>query len=111
MFYSYQDLSRGSVTIGDGTIINMLGVRTIKLKLISEKIPTLYGVQHVFKIRRNLISGSLLVQLGYKVVLESNKVIISKEEMFIRKYFISEGLFKINILPFLINELSSSFNP
>ena len=82
----------------------MLGVGTIKLWLTSEKSLTLHGVHHISGIHRNLISGSLLIQLSYIVVLESNKVIISKREMFVEKYFISEGLFKINVLPLSINK-------
>ena len=86
----------------------MLGIGTVKLSLTFGKTLILFNVQYVPEIRKNLISASLLVQLGYKVILESNKVVISKREIFIEKDFVSEGLFKINMLPLSSNEKSSS---
>lgn len=65
------------MTVGNGNVVQVLGKGTIELELTSGKILKLFDVQHVPEIRRNLISGSLLVQLGYKIVLESNKVVIS----------------------------------
>ncbi|CAL9030102.1 unnamed protein product [Prunus brigantina] len=61
------------------------------------KVLVLKEVRHVPDVRRNLISGSSLVQQGYKVVLESNMVVITKNNVFIGKGFISEGLFKLNV--------------
>ncbi|KAH7856800.1 hypothetical protein Vadar_005696 [Vaccinium darrowii] len=37
------------------------------------------------------------VHLGYKVVMESNKVVISKNDVFIGKGFVSDVLFKLNV--------------
>ena len=59
--------------------------------------------------RRNLISGSSLVQLGYKIVLESNRVIISKNNVFIGKGYVCDGLFKLNNVSSL-NKISKVFN-
>ena len=51
------------------------------------------------KLRRNLISESSLVQLGYKVVMESDKVVISKNNIFfIRKGFVNDGVYKLNLI-------------
>ena len=35
---------------------------------------------------------------GYKLVMESNKVVIAKNNIFIGKGFIIDGLFKLNVL-------------
>ena len=64
---------------------------------------------HVPDIRRNLVSGSLLVQVGYKIILQFNKIVISKSDIFIEKIFVSKGLFKLNIISSSINE--NSFIP
>lgn len=50
------------------------------------------------------MNESLLVQLGYKIVLESNRIVISKGDVFISKGFVSERLFKLNIISTSINE-------
>jgi hypothetical protein len=42
---------------------------------------------------KNLVSGSLLCRDGFKVVLESNKFIMSKCEQFIGKSYVCVDLF------------------
>ena len=54
----------------------------------------LKNVQHVPSIRKNLVSGSLLLRDGFKVVLESNKVVVSKSGQFIGKGYECGGLFR-----------------
>ena len=82
----------------------MLGVGQVNLKLTSGKVLTLHGVQHVPNIRRNLISGSLLVQQDFRLVFESNKIVISHGVLFIGKCYLSEGLFKLNVIVSSFNE-------
>jgi hypothetical protein len=48
-------------------------------------------------IKKNLVSGSLLYRHGYKLVFESNKCILSKYEIFIRKGYDSGGLFHLSL--------------
>ena len=58
-------------------------------------------------VRRNLISGLLPVKLGFKIILESNKVV--KNNVFVGKGFTDEGLFKLNRFPRHVNNMHSSF--
>ena len=88
----------------NGAETRVLGVGQVNLKLTSGKVLTLHGVQHVPNIRRNLISGSLLVQQGFRLVFESNKVVISHGVLFIEKGYLSEGLFKLNVIHSSFNE-------
>jgi hypothetical protein len=55
------------------------------------------NVQHVPKINRNLISGSILCRYGFKIVFESNKFIISKFGLFIGKCYDNGGLFCLSV--------------
>ena len=57
--------------MGNGSHASVRGVGTIDLKFTSGKIEQL-------TINKNLVSGSLLCKDGFKVVLESNKLVISK---------------------------------
>ena len=68
------------------------------LKMTSGKVLTLNNILHVPTIRKNLVSNALLVKNGFKCVLVSDKVVISKNEMFIGKGYLNEGLFKLNVI-------------
>jgi hypothetical protein len=57
-------------------------------------------VQHVPTIRKNLVSVSLLLRDGFKVVLESNKVVMSKYGQFIGKGYDCGGLFRLILADF-----------
>ena len=76
----------------------MLGEGQVKLELSSRNFLVLDGVYHIFYIRKNLISTSLLVQQGYKVVFESNRVVITRHGVFIGKGYICDGLFKLSLM-------------
>ena len=62
------------------------------------KVLTLNSVLHVPTIRKNLFSAALLVQNGFKFVLFNDKALTSKNEMFIGKCYLNEGLFKLNVM-------------
>ena len=78
MFSSYQGLQGVSVLMGNGSHASVRGVGMVDLKFTLGKILQLRNVQHVPTIRKNLVSIYLLLRDGFKVVLESNKVVMSK---------------------------------
>ena len=78
LFSSYQVTRDLSVLMGNGSHASVRGVGTVDLKFTSGKIVQLKNVQHVPSINKNLVSGSLLCKEGFKLVFESNKVVISK---------------------------------
>jgi hypothetical protein len=55
-------------------------------------------VQHVPSIRKNLVSGSILCRDGYKIVLESNKCVVSRHGTFVGKGYDCGGLFRLSLL-------------
>jgi hypothetical protein len=72
LFSSYQGLQGSSVLMGNGSHASIRGVGTVDLKFTSGKIVQLKNIQHVPTICKNLVSVSLLLRDGFKVVLESN---------------------------------------
>jgi hypothetical protein len=74
--------------MGNGSHASFHGVGMVDLKLTSGKIVQLRNDQHVPSINNNLVSGSLLCRDGFKVVLESNKFIVSKCGQFIGKGYV-----------------------
>ena len=78
MFTSYQVARDSSVLMGNGSHASVRGVGMVDLKFTSGKIVQLRNMQHVPTMNKNLVSGSLLCGDWFKVVLESNKVDVSK---------------------------------
>jgi hypothetical protein len=85
MFTSYQAARDSSVLMGNGSHTFVRGVGTVDLKFNSGKIVQLRNVQQAPSMNKNLVSGSLLCRDGFKVVLESNKIVVSKYGQFIGK--------------------------
>ena len=81
----------------NGSHASVHGVGMVDLKFTSGKIVQLKNVQHVPSINKNLVSGSLLCRDGFKVVLESNKVIVSNHGLFIGKGYECGGLFRFSL--------------
>jgi hypothetical protein len=97
LFSSYQTARDSTVMMGNGSHATVHGVGTFDLKLTSEKIVQLKKVQHVPTIGKNLVSGSLLCRDGFKVVIESNKFVVSKCGQFIGKDYECGGLFHFSV--------------
>jgi hypothetical protein len=108
LFSSYQFLQGSSVLMGNGSHASIRGVGTIDLKFTSGKIVQLKNVQYVPTIRKNLVSVSLLLRDDFKVVLESNEVVMSKHEQFIGQGYVCGGLFRLSLADFC-NELVNQF--
>jgi hypothetical protein len=70
-------------------------------------------MQHVPTTRKNLVSISLLLRDGFKVVLESNKVVMSKHGQFIGKGYDCGGLFRLSLADFCnksVNHICGTIN-
>ncbi|PHT39250.1 hypothetical protein CQW23_22823 [Capsicum baccatum] len=84
------------------------GVGKVSLKMTSGKVLTLNSVLYVPELRRNLISVSHLDKNGFKYVTVSGKIVISKGEVYVGKGYLTEGLYKMNVMNVEINKNSNS---
>ena len=98
MFSSYQATGTSPVLMGNGSHAFVRSVGTVDLKFTSGKTVRLKNVHHVSSINKNLVSGSRLCRDGFKLVFESNKVVISKYGQFVGKGYESGGLFRLSLL-------------
>ena len=99
MFTSYTKVtSEEKLFMGNSSFSGVEGKGKVVLKMTSGKELELTNVLHVPDIRKNLVSGSLLVKHGFRLVFESNKMIVSKGGMFVGKGYLDEGLFKCNVM-------------
>ena len=113
LFSSYQVVQGSSVLMGNGSHASVCGVGTIDLKFTSGKIVQLKNVQHVPSMKKNLVSGSLLLREGFKVVLESNELVVSKHGQFIGKGYDCGGLFRLSLAYFCnksVNHICGAVN-
>ena len=113
LFSSYQVTGNGSVLMGNGASASVHGVGTVDLKFTSGRIVQLKNMQHVPAIKKNLISGSLLCREGFKLVFESNKLVVTKYGLFVGKGYECGGLFRLSLADFcnkVVNNIHSSVN-
>ena len=94
--------------MANSTKAKVEGTGKVCLKMISGKVVTLNNVLHVPELRKNLVSTSLLTKNGFECVFVSNKVVISKNEVYVGKGYLTEGLFKINVMTIDMNKSSGS---
>ncbi|XP_075080010.1 uncharacterized protein LOC142165333 [Nicotiana tabacum] len=81
-----------TIFMGNSATTKIEGVGKIALKMTSSKVVTLNNVLHDPEIRKNLVSGRLLIKNGFKCVFVSEIVIISKNDVYVGKCYLTEGL-------------------
>ncbi|KAH6794775.1 centromere protein X [Perilla frutescens var. hirtella] len=104
LFHDFEDAGEGEcVYMGNSSIAGVLGKGKILLKLTSGKTLSLNNALFVPSMRRNLISGALLNKAGLKIVVESDRVVLTKNGEFVGKGYLNEGLFVLNVASELVN--------
>ncbi|TYK01594.1 ty1-copia retrotransposon protein [Cucumis melo var. makuwa] len=107
LLHDYKDTTDGEcVFMENSATTRVIGKGKVILNLTSGKTLSLSNVLYVPSLRRNLVSGSMLNQVGLKTVLEDDKVVLTKNEDFVGKGYLSNGLFVLNTI--FINENASS---
>ena len=104
-FKTYKELKKSKeVLMGNHNSANVLGKWTIELYFTYGQILCLLNMFHVPEIRKNLLFVSLLSKKGFKILLDSDKVIVTMSGMFVGKGYSYDGMFK-----FSINEIKCYF--
>ena len=103
--------TREKVFMGNSITSKIKGQVKVALKMTSGKELTLTKVLYVPDIQKNLVSGSLLNNHGFRLVFESNKFVLSKSGMYVWKGYVSDGMWKLNVMTIIksnINKASTS---
>ncbi|KAH7864181.1 hypothetical protein Vadar_026696 [Vaccinium darrowii] len=99
MFTSLEPVNGEKLFMGNSATSDIAGEGTVVLKMTSGKTLTLNKVLFVPDIRKNLISGSLLSKHGFRMVFESDRVILTKKAgSYVGKGYMADGLFKMNVM-------------
>ncbi|TYK16589.1 ty1-copia retrotransposon protein [Cucumis melo var. makuwa] len=110
LLHDYEDTADGEcVFMGNSATAGVIGKGTVILKLTSGKTLSLSNVLYVPSLRRNLVSGSLLNPARLKIVLEGDKVFLTKNGDFVGKGYLSNGLFVLNTISMNANASSSAY--
>ena len=106
MFSTYQSVGYvEQLFMRNSSTSKVEGKGKVVLKMSSGKELTLNDVLHVPDIRKNLVSGSLLSKNDFQLVFESDKFLLTKNGMLVGKGYLSNGLFKMNVMTIVpINE-------
>ena len=98
LFTKLDETNNGEVLyMGNAATALVKGKGTIDLKLTSGNTLSLQDVSFVPEVRRNLISGSMLNKHGFKLVFESNKLVLTKGGTFVGKGYMTQGMFMLNV--------------
>ena len=83
--------------MGNFNAAKVVGKGSVELNFTSGKKLLLLNVLHVPDMRNNLVSAYLLRKKGFKAVLESDSIILSKNGLYIGKGYSCDGMFKLSI--------------
>ena len=79
-------------------LIKVYAKGQVELMFMLGNLLVLRDVYYTPDISRNLVSSSLLIRLGYKLVFEADRCIISKSNLFIVCAYLQYNLFKLSIV-------------
>jgi hypothetical protein len=96
--------------MGNDSHACVLGVGTVVLKFTLGKTVLLKNMQHVSSIKKNLVSGSLMCRDDFKIVLESNKCVVSRHGTFVGEGYDCGGLFRLSLLDDVCNNVVNTVN-
>ena len=68
---------------------------------------TLTNELYIPKIRKNFVSGSLLNSHGFRLVFELDKFVMSKSGMYVRKGYVSDGMWKYNVMTTINSDMNT----
>ncbi|KAH9751211.1 hypothetical protein KPL71_014192 [Citrus sinensis] len=112
LFTSFEPVSNEEkLFMGNSVTSEIEGQGKVILKMTSGKELTLNNVLYVLEIQKNLVSGSLLSKHGFRMVFESDRVVLSKNGMYVGKGYVNDGLLKLNVMtlkPTINNKATSS---
>ena len=109
-FASYNTIEEEEeqVFIGNSRFTPMIAKEKVLLKLTSGKMLALCDVFHVPNIRWNLVSESLLGKTRVRILFDSDKIVLIKNDAFVGNGYCNQGLFMLNVHDIINNNASSS---
>ncbi|GJR06706.1 retrovirus-related pol polyprotein from transposon TNT 1-94 [Tanacetum coccineum] len=111
MFHSFRAVDNGQkLYMTNSATVDIKGEGDVVLKMTSKKELKLTNVLYVLKICKNLVFGWLLNKFDFRLVFESDKFVLSKNQVYVGKGYAMNGMFKLNVMVVKneINKMNSS---
>ncbi|XP_028122462.1 uncharacterized protein LOC114319632 [Camellia sinensis] len=111
MFTTFEPISNGEKLFIWNFLISTVEEKCkVVRKMTSRKELTLNDVLFVPDIRKKLVSGSFLSKHGFRMVFESDMVVLTKSRVYVGERYMSSGMFKLNVMTIIpkVNEKVSS---
>ena len=83
--------------MGNHNKAKVLGNGIVEVKMSSDKMMILTNVFHVPNIKKNIVCTNLLCKSGVKAILGSDKLILSKNWIFVEKEYATDSMYKLSI--------------
>ena len=112
MFSTFEPIKTGeNVFMGNSATLEIKGQGKVVLRMTSGKELTMTNVLYVSEICKNLLSGSLLNSHGFQLVFESDKFVFPKSGMYIGKGYMSDGMWKLNVMTIINSYMNKASTP
>lgn len=97
LFSTYIEVDDKHLYMENSSTFKVVGIKKGILKMTFEKLLTRISVLHVVNIWKNLVPYLLLSKNNFKMVFESGKFVLIKNEIFVGKWYLYDDLFKMNV--------------
>src|SRR5690606_29788823 len=87
--------------MGNTVVSKIEGRGKVVMKMTFGREITLQNMKHVPDMRTNLVSGTLLSKNGFSTTLKADKLVIRKNEVYLGKVYVKDGLVKMNVMTVL----------
>ena len=109
MFSTFEPTeTREEVYMRNSATSKIKGQENVVLKMTSGKELTLTKILYVPEICKNSMSGSLLSSHGFRLVFESDKFVLSKSRMYVGKWYMSDGMWKLNVMTIIKSNMNNA---
>ena len=95
LFFTYQPYDSGKILMGNNAFCKVTGIGSIRLKMHDGIVGELINVRHVLKLKRNLISLSMLDKARCSIRVESSVLKVLKGAIVLMKGDMANGLYKL----------------
>ena len=107
MFSTFEPTKTGEkVFMGNFSTSKIKGQGKVVLNMTFGKELTITNVLYVPEILKNLVSSSLLNNHGFMLVFDSNKFVPSKSGMCIGKGYVSDDIWKLNVMTIIKSNMN-----
>ncbi|KAL6318546.1 hypothetical protein AAG906_000624 [Vitis piasezkii] len=108
MFSTFEPIENGEkVFMGNSATSEIKGQGKVILKMTSGKELTLTNVLYVRKFARTWCRF-ILNNHGFRLVFDSNKVVLSKSGMYVGKGYMSDGMWKLNVMTIIKSNMNKA---